>query len=603
MAPADHSMRFVRRVLTSVLQIVFLLAGFGFATTASATVQYTVSLAKPEQHFFHVTMRIAPAHKKVIVQLPAWNALYQIRDFAHRVAGLQAQNQAGHALTISKLDKQTWLVMGDGALEIKYDIYWDDPGPFNSQLNAAHAFLNLGEVLLYIPDRRKERAEVQLLEIPEQWSVATSLKKELRQQETLYIASGYDELVDAPIEISHFQTITIREREPRIIAVIHGDSWKPAQIIEPLQKICTYEMHLMGGAPFDEYTFIYHIGTAAGGGGMEHADSTAISLASAQTLPGISAHEFFHLWNVKRIRPQSLEPVDYTQEMWTRSLWFAEGVTSTYAAYTLLRTGIWTKEVFYGELGGQITELELRPASHWKSVEEASLDAWLEKYPLYDLPALSISYYNKGQILGVLLDILIRDATNNRKSLDDMMRALNEEFARNGKFYKDVDLRLIAEKMSGRRLEEWFARYVSGSDEFPYQDIFARAGLTVNTAQHEVATFGFWPKRSASDGFTVSALDPEEPAARAGLREGDVLIALNGAPFPTRGERWLREHAARETVKVRFRRGTEEKEVTFALAGHIQRTDQIEELPHPTAKQLSIRQGILRGITEDSAWQ
>jgi predicted metalloprotease with PDZ domain len=406
------------------------------------------------------------------------------------------------------------------------------------------------------------------------------------------------------MEIGHFQTITIRKRDPRILAVIHGDSWKPAQIIDPLQKICSYEMRLMGGAPFDEYTFIYHIGSAAAGsGGMEHANSTAISLASGQDLPGVSAHEFFHLWNVKRIRPQSLEPVDYTQEMWTRSLWFAEGVTSTYAAYTLLRTGIWTKDTFYRELGGQITELELRPASHWKSVEEASLDAWLEKYPLHNLPALSISYYNKGQILGVLLDVLIRDATNNRKSLDDMMRALNEEFAKKTKSYKDVDLRLIAEKMAGRKLEEFFARYVSGSDELPYQDMFSRAGLTLTTAQHEAATFGFWPKHSATDGVTVSALDPEEPAARAGLREGDVLLALNGAAFPTRSERWLREHAPREIVKVRFRRGTEEKEVRFALAGHIQRTDQIEELPHPTEKQLSIREGILRGITEDSAWQ
>lgn len=619
MEAAGRRRQFARHLLSSIIQIVFLVAlcGSGFTASANEVIQYTISLGKPEQHFFHVTMKVATVHKKLTVQLPAWNELYQIRDFAARVAGLHAQDDAGHALAIAKLDKQTWQIMFDrrsdgrgegnvdGNVEVKYDIYWDEPGPFNSQLNSAHAFLNLAEVLLYIPDRRKTSSEVRLLEVPEQWSVATSLKAELRQQETVYVAASYDELIDGPVEASHFQTLTIRERAPRIIAVIHGDNWKPAQIIAPLQKICDYEIRLMGGAPFDEYTFFYHIGSAAAGsgGGMEHANSTAITLASDQALPGVSAHEFFHLWNVKRIRPQSLEPVDYTQEMWTRSLWFAEGVTSTYASYALLRSNIWTKDVFYGDLGGQITELELRPASHWKSVEEASLDAWLEKYPLYNLPAFSISYYNKGQILGVLLDILIRDATNNRKSLDDMMRTLNEEFARMGKFYRDVDLRLIAEKISGRRFEEFFTRYVSGTDPLPYQDIFARAGLTVTTSQQEVASFGFSSKRAAGDGVTVAGLDPEGAAANVGLREGDVLLTLNGAPFPMRSERWLREHAAGEIVKVRFRRAAEEREVTFALSGHIERTDRIVELPHPSDKQLSIRQGILRGITEDAVWQ
>jgi predicted metalloprotease with PDZ domain len=145
------------------------------------------------------------------------------------------------------------------------------------------------------------------------------------------------------------------------------------------------------------YTFILHIGKGAGGGGMEHANSTAIGIPSDEYLAGVAAHEFFHLWNVKRIRPASLEPVDFTKEQYTRALWFAEGVTSTYGAYTLVRSGIWSKERFYEDLGEQITELESRPANRWQSAEESSLDAWLEKYPLYDEPDYSVSYYTKGQ--------------------------------------------------------------------------------------------------------------------------------------------------------------------------------------------------------------
>src|SRR5436853_3181757 len=150
--------------------------------------------------------------------------------------------------------------------------------------------------------------------------------------------------------------------------------------------------------------FLLHVGQTYGAGGIEHANCTAISVGSFATLASVSAHQFFHLWNVKRIRPQSLEPVDYTREMWTPALWFAEGVTSTYAAYTLVRTQIWGKEQFYFDLSEQISELESRPANQWQSAEQSSLDAWLEKYSIYNRPQDSVSYYTKGQILGVLLD-------------------------------------------------------------------------------------------------------------------------------------------------------------------------------------------------------
>src|SRR5262249_40206657 len=156
-----------------------------------------------------------------------------------------------------------------------------------------------------------------------------------------------------------------------------------------------------------EYMFVYHVGRNYGGGGMEHSNATAISVSSAAAVLNVSAHEFFHLWNVKRIRPQSLEPVDYTKEMWSPSLWFAEGFTNTYAAYTLVRTGLWSKTQFLADLTEQINDFESRPAHRWMSAEESSRDAWLEKYQLYNQPEYSVSYYNKGQLLGVGLDLVI----------------------------------------------------------------------------------------------------------------------------------------------------------------------------------------------------
>ena len=208
---------------------------------------------------------------------------------------------------------------------------------------------------------------------------------------------------------------------------------------------------------------------------MEHANSTAIGATSSASAITTAAHEFFHLWNVKRIRPQSLEPIDYTKEMYTRSLWFAEGVTSTYAAYAEVRTGLWTANQFYDDLAYQIQELQDRPARKWQSVEESSLNAWLEKYPQYNQPEYSISYYNKGQLDGFLLDILIRDATDNHKSLDDVMRSLNENFAKKGLFYNDsADIEATAENIASVSFKDFFAKYVAGTDDLPYADQLSR---------------------------------------------------------------------------------------------------------------------------------
>ncbi len=222
-----------------------------------------------------------------------------------------------------------------------------------------------------------------------------------------------------------------------IRVAIHGDSPDHARMTDMLTRIVEYESRLMGGLPFSEYLFIYHVGRDFGGGGMEHSNCTTIAVGNAGQLANVSAHEFFHLWNVKRIRPQSLEPVDYTREMWTPSLWFAEGFTNTYAAYTLVRSGVWSQGQFFADLTEQVNELQARPARHWQSAEESSLDAWFEKYSLYNEPGYSVSYYNKGQLLGLGLDIAIRDATDNRASLDDVMRKLNQDYAQKGRFYPD----------------------------------------------------------------------------------------------------------------------------------------------------------------------
>jgi len=585
-----------------------LAAVFCFASPAHATIDYTVSLSHPERHIFGVTMRIPKVRDQVTLQMPAWNALYQIRDFSSHLMQVSATDEEGHPLPLRKLDKDTWSVSGNGTVTVSYPILWDEPGPFASQLNTDHAFLNFAMVLLYVPDRRAEDTKVAFDDVPEGWRVAVELDTAgtaAGHHSGDYVAPSYDALVDAPVEIGHFDEYRIEAGGKPIRIVIHGDAGDRSRLMESLKRIVDYDVSLMGGAPFREYLFLFHVGNNFGGGGMEHMNCTAISADVAAQLPSYSAHEFFHAWNVKRIRPQSLEPVDYTREMWTRSLWFAEGVTNTYGSYALERTGLWSAQQFYANLADEIRELQSRPAHRWQSVEQSSLDAWYEKYPLYNRPEESISYYNKGQIVGVLLDILIRDRSDNRASLDDVLQALNLDYAKAGRFYEESEgLRAVMEEVIRKKapsvdpdLSDFFKRYISGSDEIPYSDFLERAGWTIRDTSQRRATLGFSVSRDSGASSTITSVDRESGASEAGLKEGDILTALNGESFPRAPERWLRDHQPDERVTVRVQRGGEERNFSFPLGRQTDAAYQVTEMASPTERQRRIRDGILRGAT------
>jgi predicted metalloprotease with PDZ domain len=583
---------------SAVLYFLFFLLS---SSRSNATIRYEVSLAHPEQHLFHVTMTIPSVVNEVTVQMAAWNALYQIRDFSSHLRQVEAFIGSEIA-PIEKLDKKTWRIKGSGTIRVHYDAYWDEVGPFASQLNSEHAFINPAMILLYVPDRRGEAVHLAMPDVPERWQAAGSSIQFMESMGGARNFSGdapsYDVLADGPIEVGKFDEFQLTGLTPAVWVVVHGDSWKKKQVEGDLKRICQYELKLMDGAPFERYTFILHIGKGAGGGGMEHANSTAISLYSDEYLPNVAAHEFFHLWNVKRIRPASLGPVDYTKEQYTRALWFAEGVTNTYASYTLVRSGIWSKERFYADLGEQISELEGRPANRWQSAEQSSLDAWLEKYSLYNQPEYSVSYYTKGQVLGDLLDILIRDRTGNEKSLDDVLRSMNTNLAKRGKAYRDsLDVQLTAEGVAGGSFEEFFGKYVAGAEPFPYQQILALAGLALRTVEHRRPTLGFFVEHEPNGPFVVSAVDSESLAAHAGMRAGDVIVSWNGGEVPRRVDRWLQEQKAGDSLKLRVRR--EDKEITLEFRlGEIKETlYQVVEDPYAGAKARHIREGMLRGET------
>jgi predicted metalloprotease with PDZ domain len=599
--------------MKSARRIVLAVTLLFFARPAAATIGYHISLKNPEQHLFHVSMEIPaqPADQEIIVALPAWNALYQVRDFSYRVRDVRARNSATAAaapLPVRILDKQTWKISLPGAgadspaqtATLEYSIEWDDPGPFNSQLNAHHAFVNFAEVLMYVPTRRAEETRVEFDDLPDSWRVAAELPA--GSPPNSFVAASYDKLVDAPAEVGKFSEFGFDEAGAHFRVVVDGKEWRRESLESTLRDITKYEVHLMGGAPFNQYTFFFHFGPyfEVGGGGMEHSNCTAISSSSGEAAASVAAHEFFHAWNVKRIRPRTLEPVDYTKEMYSRALWFAEGVTSTYGSYALERSGLWTKDQFYTDLAGQIGELDSRPAHRWQSVEESSLDAWLEGYDEYRLPERSISYYNKGQIVGDILDLAIRDATDNHKSLDDVLRRMYDVYAKQGRLYADSQgVQAVAEEVAGVKFDDFFRRYVAGTDEIPYDKFLDAAGLRLKVERRAAPEMGFYISgRGPGAQVLVSQVVPGSAAEAAGLQAGDALVTLNGQAPPRYLPAWLRQHEPGDTVTLRIQRDNQDLDLKLTLGSIDLNKFTLVETPGASEKQKRIRDGWLKGKTD-----
>ena len=562
---------------------------------AADRIHYIVSLSNPEKHLVHVTIEIPPGQNARELQLPVWNALYQVRDFSQYMNWIRAENTGGNALVLTQLNKSRWKITGaDNGARVQYEMFSDNPGPYGAQLDPHHAFFNLAEILCYIEGERVTPAEVEFRDVPAEWRIATPLP----QQGSGFSAISYDQLVDSPVEIG---TFTERDFSAacgtyRVIVDADGAEAILNKIVPPVQRIVSAETSWMSDCPFQRYLFIYHFADLPGGGGMEHSYSTAITL-SRQDLAerfdqfvSTTAHEFFHLWNVKRIRPQSLEPIDYTKENYTPALWFSEGVDSTVAEYILVRAGLLDEQHYLNHLGQEITQLENRPAHLTQSAEQSSVDAWLEKYPYYNLSARSISYYNKGELLGVLLDLNMREATDDKVSLRDLFCWMNDHYAKRGKFFPDSEgVRQGAETLSHANLSDFFQKYVSGVDELPWDTFFSRVGLRVTTTEVTFADPGFQAAQAFDQPPTVVQVEPGSEADRVGLKSGDVIRQINGQPAGRDFDRKLAELGPGGSLQISISRDGIQRELQWTLNAGKQKVFRLQDVPNTTAEQQSRR--------------
>jgi len=497
---------------------------------------YQISLTDPATQLIHVRIDLAPTSPDLKVQLPVWNAVYQVRDFSQYIRNVKAADKSGGEVTPVPLDKTTWSV--PNASTIDYDFLAEMPGPFGAELNSEHAFLNLAMLLMYPVGAPKETMRVQFANLPKGWRIATPLTAANQDPDELkYCGLNYDRMVDSPVEISDFRERDFDSNGAHFRVIVHADpqNYSMDAVDRMLEKIVSSEIAWMADRPFQQYTFIYHFPIGRGRGGMEHGYAAAIeanapSLTGDMTpLAGLSAHEFFHLWNVKRIRPQTLEPIDYTKENYTRALWFSEGVTSTVAESTLYRAGMLDEKDFLAGLAAEIRELETRPAHVTQSAEASSLEAWLEKYPAYRAPERSVSYYNKGELLGSMLNLAMLNASGGSQSLRELFQWMNEHYAKQGRYFPDSEgVREAAEAITGKSFGDFFQSYVSGLKAIPYDDFLSSAGLRVKTKKITVADPGFTVSANFSGTAIVDSVEPGSNAQAQGIRAGDVVRSING---------------------------------------------------------------------------
>lgn len=558
-AVLEHGNRNMRKFV-SRLSILLLIFSFGLmfqetkassqkspgkakkASIARATlpdIAYTVSMTRPWTHLLEVEMRIKwgqmPAQLEL--KMPVWTpGSYLIREYARHVQDLSAANASGTSLKWEKINKNTWQIIpgSDKEVVVRYKVYANELTVRTNELNSEHAFWNNSALLLFPAGQLAAPSTVRVIPYGN-WKVATGLRP-VQGQKNTFRAENFDILYDSPFQVSDFKekTFTVAGKPHRIVVTGEGN-YDLDQIAIDTAKIGEEAVKIFGEMPTEDYLIILNL---RGRGGLEHLNSTALQWGRFNFRPrsqyiaflNLVAHEYFHLWNVKRIRPDALGPFDYENENYTKLLWVAEGTTAYYEGILLQRAGLVTDKEVLDTRATLIEQLQARPGRHQTSLEEASLDAWVKFYR-QDQNAINnqISYYDKGEIVNMMLDITIRTFSDGVRSLDDVMRYLYGEFYKKDRNFSPEDFKAACEKAAGRSLDDFFNKYVSGRAEIDYNSIVGGIGLRLVATQPGADRAYLGADLAEAEGrLTVRAVPAGSPAFEQGLNFNDQILAIDG---------------------------------------------------------------------------
>jgi predicted metalloprotease with PDZ domain len=542
-------------VAASVVAVCAALAVFPFATrgASSRAMEYELKFDAPNTHLMDVTIKASDLDGKgADFALPDWApGSYYIENYWMNVQNFDAKSESGQELTWRKTDEQTWHVDLGGAkgATISYKMYANTLANNCAQYDEHHAFIGGPSLWMYLVNG-KDRAIRLSIATPGNWKVATGMTPDGANK---FSAVSFDWFADEPLEISDFKEQTFDFGGTKYHVIVHdiegqkdfsgftADTQKIVQNLVPIFSSVAGNGNVR--APFTDYYFLFHVWPKAGGG-LEHLNSTQIDFSKDwddkssagdfgdqyQLKLFVTAHEFFHAWNVKRLRPRPLGPFDYSREVHTPSLWISEGLTSYYGALAVERAGLVTPQEYLDGIGKLITKFESLPGRKERSIEDTSFDTWFVRDSRLDtnLTNTNYSYYDGGQILGHLLDFAIRHNTKNQKTLDDWMRLMYSRYALPKPGFEPEDAVKALSETGGMDFTDFSKKYISGKQDLPYETYFAYAGISV---EKKLDTGKPWLGISTAkndDGRAkITSVVPGSPAEAGGLEKDDVILGMN----------------------------------------------------------------------------
>ena len=586
------------------LMILFIQVSYG--QKKSPSYFFTVSMERPNTHYYHVELQCDGIKgDNIEFKMPIWTPGYYLAmDYAKYVINFNAKDESGNILPVERSSRNGWKIKNGklSSFKIGYDVFAYNHSVADSYLDDFQGFISPTGVFIYPAGGIKNQVKVHIVPFKNWTKITTGLDNIANEPNTFY-ASDFDVLYDSPILIGNQEVISFNVNGiPHELAGSSLGKYDKDEVISFLTKIVLTATDMMGEIPYTHYAFIV---IGPGGGGLEHLNSMAITLspnnlsgpALKTTLP-FMCHEYFHNFNVKRIRPINLGPFDYDNESFTNMLWVSEGFTVYYEGMVLLRAGLMTRQEFFDLISACVNRYESVPGHLFESATESSFNTWLEFFNRNPNSSnTTISYYDKGAALGLLLDCKIRFETKNNKSLDDVMRTLYEKFYKEKKRgFTDKEFQNVCEETAGCSLQEIFD-YASTVEKVDYNKYLSLAGLQIDSELQE--TKGAYLGASVQDqqgSVIVSSIDFNSPAYNSDLSIQDEIIALDNNRITARNfNEIINQHKPGDKIKLTFSHRGKINNLEIILDKNLKATYKIT----PVEKLTPLQETILKGFSQN----
>ena len=514
-----------------------------FTQTSAAQLNYRVNLEDSAHRYIRVTLEFEAEDDETELMMAVWTpGSYLVREYARHIDSMTVTDQNGVPLNYRKTRKNRWVVETEDAdmVQVSYRLYCNEESVRTNFVNHDYAVLNGAPTFITIPDRL-EQEHIVNLELAKDWKrSATSIKA--NDVPHSYTAENFDELVDSPIVAGNLQVYPFEAGgvQHQLVNIGEVGMWDGSKAASDLKRVVLAHQKIWGSVPYDRYLFLNVL--SGGGGGLEHNFSTLVlssrwsfrETGRYESWLSLCSHEFYHTWNVRRLRPKPLMKYDYENEVYTDGLWIAEGITSYYQDLALMRAGLISKSKFMSGLSGQIQGVQRTAGRKFQSLRDSSFDTWIKFYrPDENSRNTRISYYSKGAVAAFLLDMKIRSLTDNQKSLDDVMRRMFRRYSKRG--FTSKDFRSVASKVAGEDLSDWFANAIDSTNELEYDESLTFMGIRIPNAAVKKGNSGGGRSSGGSPtigasfaGNRISSVRPESQAWRLGMAPGDEVLAVNG---------------------------------------------------------------------------